>query len=232
MNNQPLFNVTSVLKGSNERKNKTKQNKTKQNKTKQNNLNQIQKPGQLRYAEVGYQRMWRLEEKEVTDPLRLWPHHQKERPNGWGKESPRPPPHHDVPLNLEAICWSASGLPSPPPMVSTLMDRREMSALPGFGCSQWAACLSKGDVRLTHSPHQASRELEVPNTESHNFVLSCFQSRFKAQVWARWGRFSRWSYSFHRKYAKKLIFTVTLKINHQYLGYVILLSIRLEIFPL
>lgn len=154
-----------------------------------------------------------------------------ERPNGRGKESPGPLPHHDVPLNLEAICRSARGPHSSSPTVCTLMDHSEMSALTEFGRSQWAACLSKGDVRLTHPLHQASREVEAPNTESHNLIFSCFQLWSKAQVWGRWERFNKWPYSFHRKYAKKLVFTVTCKINHQHLGYAILLSIRLEIFP-
>ena len=150
----------------------------------------------------------------------MWPsgpHRQKERPNGRGKQSPGPPPHHDVPPDLEAICWSARGPPSP--MVCTLMDRSETSVLPEFGHGQWAACLSKGNVRLTHPLHQVSREAEVPNTASSRDLKHKYEVDGRDLI------------DGHRKYAKQLVFTVTCKINHQHLGYAILLSIRLEIFP-
>lgn len=158
--------------------------------------------------------------------MTFWTHHQKERPTGKGKESLGPESCHNVPPGLEAICLSAGSAHYPSCCL--------LSQAIGLFCQTFerqTVCLSKDDMRMTDPLHQVIREVQSPNTQSHNTVLFCFQSQSKPQVWGRWGRFNRWPYNCHRRHAKKLVFTVTCLINHQHLGYVILLSFGFEIFP-
>lgn len=158
--------------------------------------------------------------------MTFWTHHQKERSTGKGKESLGPESCYNVPPGLEAIRLSAGSAHYPSCCL--------LSQAIGLFCQTFerqTVCLSKDDMRMTDPLHQVIREVQSPNTQSHNTVLFCFQSQSKPQVWGRWGRFSRWPYNFHRRHAKKLVFTVTCLINHQHLGYVILLSFGFEIFP-
>lgn len=158
----------------------------------------------------------------------FWTHHQKERPTGKGKESLGPEGCHNVPPGLEAIYWSAGGAHYPS---CYLLSEAIGKYLHCQTFKRQTVCLSMGDMRMTHPLHQVTREVQTPKTQSHDTVLFCFQSQSKPQVWGRRGRFNRWPYNFRTRHAKKLVFTVTCLINHQHLGYVILLSFGFEIFP-